>query len=76
METRAEVGLLSRNVKFRGDPETSKDNQYGSNIFIHSEGDDSVVARFSYIELENTGQAFKVGRYSIHFHKQLGVSIL
>ena len=67
-DMRGEVGLLSRNVKFRGDPETSRRNQYGGNIFIHSPGDDSVVARLDHIELEDTGQAFKVGRYSIHFH--------
>ena len=67
-DMRGEVGLLSRNVKFRGDPETSKRNQYGGNIFIHSPGDDSVVARLSHIELEDTGQAFKVGRYAVHFH--------
>ena len=65
---RAEVGLLSRNVLFRGDPETSNDNQYGANIFLHSSGDDTVVGRFSDIELTDVGQAFKVGRYAIHFH--------
>jgi len=68
MDMRAEVGLLSRNVVFRGDPETSKANQYGANIFMHSSGDDSVIGRFSNIELTDVGQAFKVGRYAIHFH--------
>lgn len=52
---RAEVGLLTRNVVYRGDPESSVSNQYGAAIFIHSEGDDSVVARLSHIELHNTG---------------------
>lgn len=52
---RAEVGLLTRNVKFRGDPETSAMNQYGAAIFIHSEGDDSVVARLDHIELTDVG---------------------
>ena len=65
---RAEVGLLTRNVKFRGDPETSFTNQYGATIFLHSEGDDSLVARLEYIELTDVGQAFKVGRYAVHFH--------
>jgi len=65
---RAEVGLLSRNVVFKGDDETSVANQYGAAIFIHSQGDDSVTCKLSYIELTQTGQAFKVGRYSIHFH--------
>jgi hypothetical protein len=65
---RAEVGLLTRNVKFRGDAKTSRRKQYGATIFLHSHGDDSLTARLEYIELENVGQAFKVGRYAIHFH--------
>lgn len=52
---RAEVGLLSRNVKYRGDPETSPENQYGATIFLHSMGDDSLTARIEYVELENVG---------------------
>jgi len=51
VEMKAEVGLLSRNVKFRGDPETSEKNQYGANMFLHSEGDESLVARIENIEL-------------------------
>ena len=65
---RAEVGLLSRNVVFRGDPETSANNEYGATIFLHSMGDDSLTARLSYIELTHVGQAFKLGRYAVHFH--------
>jgi len=52
---RAEVGLLTRNVKVRGDPETSAKNQYGANIFIHSNGDDSLTARLEYIEVTDAG---------------------
>jgi hypothetical protein len=65
---RAEVGLLSRNVVYRGDPETSSANMYGATIFLHSQGDDSLKARLSYIECTDVGQAFKLGRYAIHFH--------
>lgn len=68
IDMRAEVGLLSRNIKFRGEPETSNAEEYGGTIFSHSTGDDSLTTRLSYIELTDTGQAFKVGRYSIHFH--------
>jgi len=68
IDMRAEVGLLSRNVVFRGDPETSPANQYGATIFLHSNGDDSLTCRLSYIELNQVGQAFKVGRYAVHFH--------
>lgn len=68
IDTRAEIGLLSRNVRFRGDPETSGPNEYGATIFLHSEGDDSLTARLSYTEFTDMGQAFKLGRYAIHFH--------
>jgi len=52
---RAEVGLLSRNVKFQGEPKTSQLNQYGATIFLHSLGDDSLVARLGFIEMTNVG---------------------
>jgi len=52
---RAEVGLLSRNVVFRGDPETSLGNQYGATIFLHSMGDDSLTARLAYCEFTDVG---------------------
>lgn len=68
IDMRAEVGLLSRNVVYRGDPETSLATQYGATIFLHSQGDDSLTARLSYIECNMVGQAFKLGRYAIHFH--------
>jgi hypothetical protein len=64
----AKVGLISKNVVLRGDPEHSSPNQFGANIFMHSPGDDSVIGRLSYIELTDVGQAFKVGRYAVHMH--------
>jgi len=67
IDMRAEVGLLSRNVVYQGD-ENSEPNQYGATIFLHSIGDDSLKARLSYVEFRNMGQAFKLGRYAIHFH--------
>jgi hypothetical protein len=68
IDMRAEVGLLTRNIVFRGDPESSFTNQYGATLFLHSTGDDSLQCRLSYIELTDVGQAFKLGRYAIHFH--------
>jgi len=65
---RAEVGLLTRNVVYRGDPETSSTNMYGATIFMHSSGDDSLIARLENIEMTDVGQAFKLGRYAVHFH--------
>lgn len=35
---------------------------------LHSPGDESAIGRISYIELSDVGQAFKLGRYPIHFH--------
>ena len=68
LEMRAEVGLLTRNVKYQGDPETSPDSQYGAVIIMHSPGDESTAARIDSIELTNVGQAFILGSYPIHFH--------
>jgi len=65
---RAEVGLLTRNVVFRGDPIVSPADQYGAHIMIHSPGDESSVGRIEYIELKDVGQAFKLGRYPLHYH--------
>jgi len=68
LEMRAEVGLLTRNVVYRGDPETSKKNQYGAHIMMHSSGDESLTGKIAYIELNDVGQAFQLGRYPIHMH--------
>ena len=54
-DIRAEVGLLTRNVVYRGDPETSSANQYGAIIFMHSPGDDSVIGKIANIELIDVG---------------------
>jgi len=55
IDMRAEIGLLTRNVVFRGDPETSLSNEYGANIFLHSDGDDSLVGRIENIEMTDVG---------------------
>lgn len=68
IDMRAEVGLLSRNVVYRGDPETSPTNQYGAHIMLHSPGDESVIGRIENCEFTDVGQAFMLGRYPIHFH--------
>ena len=65
---RAEVGLLTRNVVFKGADDDSVENQYGAHIMLHSPGDQSLTGRISYVELTQVGQAFQLGRYPIHFH--------
>lgn len=68
IEMRAEVGLLTRNVVYRGDPETSRRNLYGAHIMLHSPGDETVVGRIENCEFKDVGQAFMLARYPIHFH--------
>jgi hypothetical protein len=65
---RAEVGLLSRNVMFRGDPETSAKKESGAQIMVHSNGMETLTARIEYVHFFDVGQAFQLGRYPIHFH--------
>ena len=65
---RAEVCLMSRNIVYRGDPETSPKNQFGAHIMLHSPGDETVVGRIENLQLTNVGQAFLLGKYPIHFH--------
>jgi hypothetical protein len=68
IEMRAEVGLLTRNILYRGDPETSAMKEYGAQIMVHADGSESLIARIEYTEFFNVGQAFQLGRYPIHFH--------
>ncbi len=68
IEMRAEVGLLTRNIMYRGDPETSHKNEYGAHIMVHSNGMENLVARIEYVHFYDCGQGFQLGRYPIHFH--------
>ena len=107
VETRAEVGLLTRNVKIQGsvhstwtdviqacDGEFSPgqfqtqtcfqgrfgeeigSDQFGVSVMIHAPNKSMglVTARFSYVEISHAGQAFRLGRYPIHFHLSGDVS--
>ncbi|XP_013413864.1 fibrocystin-L-like [Lingula anatina] len=101
VELRAEVGVLTRNVKVKGyrpmqwadeieacaagfntgefvmqtcfqgrfGAETGSD-QFGAHTIISpAEGDsNSARARLSYVEYNYVGQAFRLGRYPVHFH--------
>ena len=68
LEMRAEVGLLTRNVVYKGADDDSIANKYGAHIMLHSPGDNSLTGRISYSEFYQVGQAFQLGRYPIHFH--------
>ena len=67
IDMRAEVGLLTRNVKFQGDA-TSEASQYGAFIMLHYPEDESCVGRILYTELFNVGQAYQLGRYALNFN--------
>jgi len=104
VESRGEVGLLTRNIKIQGTmnqqfveeiPACEEEfdsggafsdamqtcfagkfgeelghDEFGSVIIISPKFKDQglVEARIEYVEFENAGQAFRVGRYPIHFH--------
>ncbi|XP_064635838.1 fibrocystin-L-like [Lineus longissimus] len=101
LEMRAEVGLLTHNILFRGsnDPqwnvvieacpdgfdtgefatqtcfqgrhgEEMGSDQFGGHIIMHGPepNKDLVVGRIEHVELNYAGQAFRLGRYPIHFH--------
>jgi hypothetical protein len=68
VELRAEVGLLTRNVLVQGDEMSVEPVQYGGTIMLHSAGDESLIGRIEGIEATRMGQAYRLGRYPIHFH--------
>ena len=59
---------MTRNIVFRGDPETSAKNKFGAHIMLHSPGDETTVGRIENVQLEDVGQAFVNGKYLIHYH--------
>ena len=60
---RAEVGLLTRSVKIRGDDSTPN-SKYGGHIMLKG---DNVVGRISHVELKNMGQAYQLQRHPVTF---------
>lgn len=82
VEFAAEVGLLSRNIIVQGDSDAhncgpddvAEDgtplscNKFGGHVLLHSPGHESLVGRFEGVEFRNTGQAFRLGKYALHFH--------
>ena len=73
IEMRAEVGLLSHNVIVEGsyydqDGTGLGEREYGAQIMIHRIGPYPTPIRIEHTEVRNAGQAFRLGRYAIHFH--------
>ena len=64
---RAEVGLLTRNVKMQGNANSEAD-RYGSHLLLHGKEEDGLIGRISYAEFTKCGQPGIIGRYCTHFH--------
>ncbi|PNH07097.1 Fibrocystin-L [Tetrabaena socialis] len=68
IDMRAEVAVLSRNVVFQGDADSER-FLFGATILVNTPaGKPRANLRFNNAEVRQTGQAFRLGRYSIHFH--------
>jgi len=63
-DLRAEVGLLSHNIKIQGD-DFSEANGFGGHIMIHGEA----KAYVSGVELYRMGQKSLLGTYPFHWHR-------
>jgi hypothetical protein len=70
---RAEVALLTRNIKVMGD-EYSVERNYGSHLMMAGKSENGLVAQIGYSEFTNCGQPAILGRYCIHFHMNGDVS--
>ncbi|GIM05166.1 hypothetical protein Vretimale_9611 [Volvox reticuliferus] len=68
LDMRAEVAVLTRNIVLQGDY-TSARNQYGVQVMVSSPKSlPRALVRFDNIEITQSGQAFRLGRYSMHWH--------
>ena len=67
IDMRAEVGLLTRNIKICGSDD-SLATQYGVHVMLFSPGNESSVGRIENLEIFHAGQAYNLGRYPLHFH--------
>ena len=77
LDMRAEVALLSRDIKIQGDvdydptrPLAEQDDQYGGHIMVMEGGE----MYLSGVELAYMGQAGILGRYPAHWHEAGDVS--
>lgn len=64
---RAEVGLLTRNIKMMGD-DTSVTTNYGAHLMLSGSSENGLIGHIAYTEFTDCGQPQFVGRYCIHFH--------
>ena len=69
LDERAEVGLLTRNIKIQGD-ETSDRLNYGGRIMIMNDLTSNLIgeAKISGVEFSKVGTAGVLGSYPFHWH--------
>lgn len=65
IDERAEVGLLSHNIKIKGADDAETANGYGGHVMVM---DDASVALLQGVEFFRMGQFGLLGRYPIHWH--------
>ena len=68
LDLRGEVGMMTRSIVYRGAPEDSQTSKFGAHILLASPGHETSIGRIEYVQLEDVGQAFLLGKYPIHFH--------
>ena len=62
-----EVGLLTRNILFKGTyDDSSVSHKYGAHLMLHMPGS---IGRITYTEFKYVGQGTTIGRYPMHFHR-------
>jgi hypothetical protein len=64
LDERAEVGLLSRNIKIQGDAEAAVDGVGGHLMFMPGSGSIQIDG----VELYHLGQRGRLARYPVHWH--------
>ena len=64
LDERAEVGLLSRNIKIQGDADSTIDGIGGNLMFMP----DSGAVHIDGVELYHMGQKSQLARYPVHWH--------
>jgi hypothetical protein len=68
LDMRAEVAVLTRNILLQGDYSSAK-YQYGVQVMVNTPSYlPKGLVRFDNIEIAQSGQAFRLGRYSMHWH--------
>lgn len=70
VDLRAEVAVLTRDVVVEGDPDSER-FMFGAHIMMHSPpelGEEQSSMWIEQVEVRRAGQAFRLGRYPIHFH--------